>query len=57
MSKNYGYGIFVYRIYEGFHINLWECSMYDNYYVFLSGYLSENSQSAYYINGRKLYHG
>ena len=28
--------IFVYRIYEGFRIILWECSMYSYYYICLS---------------------
>ena len=37
VSKEFGCEIFVYRIYESFHINLWECSMYGYYYVFLSG--------------------
>ena len=34
-SKDSGSGLFVYRIYEEFHINLWECSMYGCCYIFL----------------------
>ena len=34
-SQDYGCGLFVYRIYEGFHINLREYSMYGYCCVFL----------------------
>ena len=30
-----GCGLFVYRIYEEFHINLWVCSMFRFCYLFL----------------------
>ena len=32
-SGDNGCGLFVYRIYKGFHINLWECSMYGHCYT------------------------
>ena len=34
-SENNGCGLFVYRIYEEFHINLCECSTYGYCYIFL----------------------
>ena len=34
-SEDNGCRLFVYRIYEVFHINLWECSMYGYCYIFL----------------------
>ena len=37
MSKNYRYEIFVYRIYDGFNLNLCECSMNGYYYMCLPG--------------------
>ena len=37
--ENNGYGIFVNRKYEGFHIILWEYSMYANYYMSLRRYI------------------
>ena len=36
MSEEGECGLFVYRIYEGYHINLRECSMYGNLF-FLPG--------------------
>ena len=33
-SKDNGCGLFMHRIYEEFHINLWECSMYGYCYIF-----------------------
>ena len=44
MSKDDTYCIFVYRIYEGFHIILYECSMY-RYNSYLSGCISKNSHT------------
>ena len=35
-SKESGCGLFVHRMYEEFHINLWECSMYGCCYIFFS---------------------
>ena len=35
-SEDSGCGLFAYRIYEEFHINLWECSMYGYCYIFFS---------------------
>ena len=35
VSEDYGCGLFMYGIYDGFHINLWECSMYGYCYIFL----------------------
>ena len=35
--EDYGYGIFVYRIYEGLHLIQWEWSMYVYYYRCLPG--------------------
>ena len=32
--KTMGVGLIAYRIYEEFHINLWECSMHGNCYIF-----------------------
>ena len=57
MSKDYGRGLFVYRMYEKFHINLRECLMY-GYYVLLSGlYKKTHIQSVNNVTGRKLNHG
>ena len=42
-QEDYWYGIFVYRIYERFHIILWECLMYGYYHICLSGCLWETS--------------
>ena len=33
-SKDNRCGFFMYRIYEEFHINLWECSMFGYFYIF-----------------------
>ena len=33
-SEDNGCGLFAYRINEEFHINLWECLMYANCYIF-----------------------
>ena len=33
-SEDSGCGLFAYRLYEEFHVNLWECSIYANCYIF-----------------------
>ena len=33
-SEDNACGLFAFRIYEEFHINLWECSMYGYCYIF-----------------------
>ena len=57
-TEDNGCGLFEYRIFVEFHINLWECSMYNNCYAFLysfSGlYYKIHIQSIYNVARRKL---
>ena len=58
-SEDNGCGLFVYRIYEAFHINLWEWSMYGYCYIFFffffGLYNKTHIQSVYNVTGRKPY--
>ena len=57
-SKDYGSGLFMYSVYEGFHINLRDCSMYGYCYKFFSGlYKKTHIQKVYNVTGRKLNQG
>ena len=45
-SDDSGCGLFAYRIYEDFHINQWECSMYGCCYIFsIQVYITKNSHT------------
>ena len=55
-SKDSGCGLFMYRIYEGYPINLWECSLYGYCYIFFLPclYNKTHIQSIYSLIRRKL---
>ena len=47
-SEDSGCGLFTYRIYEEFHINLWEFLMYGYCYIFFpSRFTKQNSHTLY----------
>ena len=48
-SKNIRCVLFMYRIYEEFHINQWECSMYSLCYIFLFQVFKIRLTSSYMI--------
>ena len=54
MSEEGECGLFVYRIYEGYHINLRECSMYGNLFFLPGLHNKTHIQSVYCAIRRKL---
>ena len=49
VSEDKGYGLFTYRIYEEFPINLCECLMYDYCYIFpIQVYIIKLTYTAYH---------